>query len=121
MKPHRTLALAAALAALPWAACNIPPRPAPAADGAEIYRSQWCADCHGESLEGTFKGPPLADLAPHWYTPENLAEYLADPERFVQGTPRVRWLRWRYDYDMPAYRELTRAERMTLARWLFTL
>jgi len=30
--------------------------------GAALFRDKGCAHCHGEHLEGTKKGPPLADI-----------------------------------------------------------
>jgi mono/diheme cytochrome c family protein len=47
--------------------------------GAQLYRDKGCAQCHGANLEGTKKGPALADIRndPAW-PPEKITKQITD-------------------------------------------
>jgi mono/diheme cytochrome c family protein len=47
--------------------------------GAGVYRDKGCAQCHGAKLEGTKKGPALADIDkdPAW-PPEKITKQITD-------------------------------------------
>jgi cytochrome c553 len=99
-------------------ACSFRRQPPPGASGAEIYRLQNCANCHGEVREGTRLGPPLAGLRAHW-TRARLTEYLADPRPMVEADARLSALDERYgSSDMGRYDNLDLSQRSTLAEWL---
>ena len=75
--PLLIVALIAAIAGLapllsPLHAQLLRPQP-PEEAGAALFRTQDCVHCHGEALEGTKKGPALADLYldPTW-TPDRI-------------------------------------------------
>jgi mono/diheme cytochrome c family protein len=112
----RTLAfLALSVSAL---ACSLRTQPPPGASGAEIYRLQNCANCHGEEREGTRRGPPLAGLRSYWDA-ERLAEYLVDPPAVVARDKRLAAYDEQYgSSDMGRYDNLDLAQRSTLAAWL---
>ncbi len=99
-------------------ACIFRRQPPPGASGAEIYRLQNCANCHGEEREGTRRGPPLAGLSANW-SAERLAEYLADPPAMVANDARLAAYDEQYgSSDMGRYDNLDLALRSTLAAWL---
>lgn len=64
----RPIALFAAFVLLAFTALPAPPvaaaskEDADALAGAVLYRDKGCAHCHGADLEGTKKGPALADI-----------------------------------------------------------
>lgn len=114
--PLRTLALLV----LPFLAlaCSFRRQPPPGASGAEIYRLQNCANCHGEEREGTRRGPPLAGLRANWNA-ERLAEYLVDPPAMVARDARLVAYDEQYgSSDMGRYDNLDLGQRSTLAAWL---
>lgn len=47
--------------------------------GAQLYRDKGCAQCHGANLEGTKRGPALADIRndPAW-PPEKITKQITD-------------------------------------------
>ena len=99
-------------------ACSLRQQPPPGASGAEIYRLQNCANCHGEEREGTRRGPPLAGLDEHW-TAERLAEYLSDPGATIAGDARLRAMDEDFgSSNMGRYDNLDPEQRRTLAAWL---
>jgi mono/diheme cytochrome c family protein len=99
-------------------ACSFRRQPPPGASGAEIYRLQNCANCHGERREGTRRGPALAGLRARW-TIERLAAYLADPPAMLETDARLASLDEQYgSSDMGRYDNLDLAQRSTLAAWL---
>ena len=99
-------------------ACLFRRQPPPGASGAEIYRLQNCANCHGKAREGTRLGPPLEGLAQHW-TRARLAEYLVDPRPLVASDARLSALDQHYgSSDMGRYDNLDLALRTALADWL---
>jgi Cytochrome c len=61
-----------------------------------------CADCHGASLEGTDKGPPLHYLNTNW-TKVNLVKYLQNPSQFMNFPRFVKYEEKYRKYLMPAY------------------
>lgn len=100
-------------------ACSFRRDPPPGASGAEIYRLQNCANCHGDKREGTRNGPPLRGLAAHWDA-ERLARYFADPRALVAEDARLRALDQEYSGDMGRYDNLNLGQRRTLAWWLIS-
>lgn len=114
----RILALLLLSSLVATAACSLRRQPPPGADGAEIYRLQNCANCHGDAREGTRRGPPLAGLRANWDS-ARLAEYLADPASMVARDPRLMTLDERFGgIQMGRYDNLDLAQRTTLAQWL---
>lgn len=98
--------------------CSLRRQPPPGASGAEIYRLQNCANCHGEGREGTRRGPPLAGLRSNW-TRARLAEYMLDPRPMVARDARLARLDQQYgSSDMGRYDNLDLVQRSTLADWL---
>jgi cytochrome c2 len=95
-------------AALALASCD---RSAP--DGAKLYATMACAQCHGSSGEGSSTAPPLTDLARHWDR-ARLATYLADPRSFLAKDERLAALKRHYPIEMPAL-SLPEAERLAIA------
>lgn len=110
---------AAVLVFLLWgAACSLRRTPPPGADGAEIYRLQNCANCHGGAREGTHHGPALDGLRAHWER-DRLAEFLADPAAFAAHDARLEGMDRQYGgVTMGRYDNLDLAQRSTLAEWL---
>lgn len=109
-----------ALSLLPFLAlaCSFRRQPPPGASGAEIYRLQNCANCHGEEREGTRRGPPLAGLRSNW-SAERLAEYLADPPAMVANDARLALFDEQFgSSDMGRYDNLDMEQRTRLAAWL---
>ena len=113
MVEARSLALASLLA-IAATACALRRDPPPGASGATIYELQNCANCHGDSGEGTTRGPILADLAAHW-SREDLAEFLAAPSYWAERDARLAHLRASYSGAMSPYDNLTPDERLRLA------
>lgn len=100
------------------AACSLRRQPPPGASGAEIYRLQNCANCHGDAREGTRRGPPLAALGAHW-TEASLAEYFVDPQAVVARDARLAELEAGLGGSkMGRYDNLDAGQRRTLAAWL---
>jgi mono/diheme cytochrome c family protein len=98
-------------------ACSTRRPPPPGASGDVIYALQNCANCHGETREGTRLGPALLPLSPSW-TRERLAEYLADPRALVASDERLAALDRQFSTDMGPYANLSQDERLVLAGWL---
>jgi cytochrome c553 len=99
-------------------ACLFRRQPPPGASGAEIYRLQNCANCHGEAREGTRLGPPLADLRAHW-SAARLAEYFLDPRPVIEQDARLVELDRSFgSSDMGRYDNLDLEQRTHLAEWL---
>jgi len=86
--------------------------------GKTIFEDWECATCHGDDREGTEGGPPLTGLAAHW-TVETLAQYVTDPEVFVEKDARLQKIMESYpDTEMPAYDVFPIEERRALAAYL---
>jgi cytochrome c5 len=87
-------------------------------DGATVYRDQGCIACHGNQGQGTFLGPPITGMSAHW-TRDDLAEFFADPARFVASTPRLAEYGKDFGMRMPALpRAVDRDARLALADWV---
>lgn len=102
------------------AACSSRIPPPPGAGGAEIYRLQNCANCHGDSGEGNFLGPALENLKRDWNLPD-LVSFLADPGPFLAKNGRLATLRKAYPAAMSRYDNLDENQLGVLARWLLEL
>ena len=89
------------LLALPLvaAACSSGEPPGPP-DGAALYRRKGCITCHKDDGRGGPLAPPLRRAAEYW-TRETLADYLADPARFVESDARLTSLKTQYNQQMP--------------------
>lgn len=113
-KPAPSSTLLAASAALSVLACRSPTQPPPDASGRLVYELQLCANCHGESGEGKWLGPPLRELVLHWDA-NDLAEFFVDPPRRSAADERLRALAERYPRPMEPYAHLSREQRLRLA------
>ncbi|MAB81440.1 MAG: hypothetical protein CMJ89_19035 [Planctomycetes bacterium] len=102
------------------AACSTRIPPPPGAGGAEIYRLQNCANCHGGSGEGNTLGPALKNLNKDWNLPD-LVSFLADPGPFLAKNGRLATLRKAYPAAMSRYDNLDADQLGELARWLLEL
>lgn len=113
--------LLVALGSAVFSACGVSDSAPPQqAGGKELYRTQACATCHGESAQGTANGPALAGISQRWSL-EELAQYFGDPEPVRAQRDDLRSMEARYPARMPAYKHLTSAERERLANYLLTL
>lgn len=94
MKRHACLLAAAVLAG-----CGSEPRPALGGDpenGRLLLRQFGCGSCHripGVAAADADVGPPLAGVGRRVYlagvlpnTPENMSQWIRDPQRFAPGT-----------------------------------
>ncbi|MFT7462280.1 MAG: mono/diheme cytochrome c family protein [Pseudohongiellaceae bacterium] len=86
-------------------------------DGAQLYKSQACAKCHGSDGSSAFwlPGPDLRAHLGSW-TPDTLAAYLGDPMAVAEGIERLAG-----DGKMPEYSHLDEATRRRLAEYVLTL
>ncbi|MEO0651221.1 MAG: c-type cytochrome [Planctomycetota bacterium] len=121
---------------LPLAACGQPAEPAPTTEevaeqtglatadlerAKELYESNNCWTCHGRDGVGAVGGPELEGLAAHW-TREDLADFLKDPDAWVQKDERVAGLADQYPVKMVRpITPLAPNDRLRLADWLLTL
>jgi len=85
--------------------------------GREYYVGSGCARCHGQSLEGTMLGPSLQWVRTGW-TSERLADYLEDPNSFIDRDPRLQEYKKKYRTSMPSYGALDESTRLILAQYL---
>lgn len=92
-------------------------QPEPGASGSQIYAASGCIACHGEDRKGSSRGPSLHDLSGNWSQPD-LAAYLASPSTWIEQDPRMQKLDQSYNASMPAFDNLSEAERTRLAAWL---
>jgi len=113
------LALVSALGCVA-SACSLRQDPPPGASGAEIYRLQNCANCHGDRGEGTSRGTALRELGLHW-TRDDLADFLADPDVVLTRDARLQAQRRPFSGAMSRYDNLTQDERERLAEYLLGL
>jgi mono/diheme cytochrome c family protein len=73
------------------------------AAGYAIYQRLGCARCHGASLRGTHKAPPLLELARH-HDAEGLLRYLENPDSAQIVDPRLNRLDTQFSkHEMPSY------------------
>jgi len=86
-------------------------------DGATLFRRQGCVACHGPSGQGSSLAPALNGLSAHW-TVEKLVQYLADPEAYAAGDPRLHAQAEAFRQPMPGYDRLSVEERTALGAWL---
>ena len=91
--------------------------PPPGASGETIYILQNCANCHGESLEGTPRGPSLMELNTHWDR-STMAEFFADPVTMAKQDARLSAMVKKYGTGMSTYDNLSQNERLRLADYL---
>jgi len=92
-------------------------QPEPGASGSQIYSVSRCFACHGEDRKGTPRGPSLHGLPRNW-SPPNLAAYLASPSTWIEQDARLQQLDQKFNASMPAFDNLSEAERNRLAAWL---
>lgn len=53
-------------------------------DGQTLVIQLGCITCHGDNLQGTQRGPALADIKTNW-TRDGLINYLRNPSSFSSG------------------------------------
>ncbi len=88
------------------------------AEGERVYREFGCGTCHGESGEGSGRGPSLRKLSEHWNAPA-LAAYLRDPAAARGSDERLRRLAQNYlPLAMPAFEDLSERQSRALADYL---
>ena len=68
--------------------------------GRAVYESEACPQCHGHDLRGGELGPPLRGLNSVW-GPEELSQYIADPQSYLEHDERLRLIMERYPVPMP--------------------
>jgi mono/diheme cytochrome c family protein len=86
--------------------------------GKAVFEDWACADCHGDEGEQTEDAPPLTGLAANW-TVDTLAEYVSDPQSFIEKDSRLQEIAKSYpDTEMPAYDVFPAEERRALAAYL---
>ena len=89
--------------------------------GKAVFEDWECAMCHGENREGDEGGPPLTGLDTNW-TVDTLAQYVSDPQAFIEKDARLREVSESYpDTEMPAYDVFPAEERRALAAYLLGL
>lgn len=72
-------------------------------DGAQLFVSYTCSQCHRHEGQGGPLGPPLRGLSERWAR-EDLARYLRDPKSFVDKDGRLQALARNYNMQMPGIR-----------------
>ena len=88
--------------------------------GRSLYEDWDCSVCHGENGEGSDLGPGLSGLSAHWKL-EQLAEYISEPERFIEQDARLESLKTLYpDMAMPAFEAIPPDGRRALAAYLLS-
>lgn len=89
--------------------------------GDALFRRWQCGTCHGPRGEGSPRGPSLHALGTYWNR-DALSHYLAQPQSWLQHSPRLDSLARRYrPVAMPAFDALSAPERRALADFLLTL
>jgi mono/diheme cytochrome c family protein len=103
------------LAALAASACSgSGPGETASSLGADLFKVQGCATCHGNEGQGSMLGPALRGLKQHW-TREQLVEYFVDPQAFAAKDPRLAKQGKGFIQSMPGYKALKPEERASLA------
>jgi mono/diheme cytochrome c family protein len=100
-------------------ACG-PDAPSGPAGGAELYRQQGCATCHGAAGEGAITGPDIRGAAARWGR-DDLAAFLADPEAFVAKDPRLAQQKKKYMMPMQSFGNLPPEQRLAIADHVLSL
>lgn len=111
---------ALALLALLAAACGEEPAPSGPPDGAQLFREQNCVQCHGPEGRGTNLGPALVDKKSFW-TREELAQYLTDPQARIQKDARLAKQADLYRLPMTKFVGLSLEQRLALADHVLAL
>lgn len=123
---HETLresaprALALALFALGAVACADEVEPSGPPDGAQLFREQNCVQCHGPEGRGTNLGPALFDKKSFW-TRQELAQYLTDPQARIQKDERLAKQADLYRLPMTKFVALSREQRLAIADHVLAL
>ena len=100
---------------IPSLACR--QTPPPGASGETIYILQNCANCHGESGEGTKRGPAFIELNTHWDR-SAMAEFFAHPKAVAKQDARLSAMIEKFGSSMSTYDNLSQNERLRLADYL---
>ncbi len=82
----------------------------------DLLADNKCLICHGTNLEGSGRGPSLANVSDNWEKAE-LIKYFKNPKAFL-SEPRMAILKDKYDKEMPAQEKMSHEELDALAEYL---